>query len=163
MSEELRSVLVGAAGLTVALTVAAALTVVRHPKAWADVRPIVPVAILTIAIQAAHATEEFVTGFHVRFPATLGVAAWSPEFFVWFNVVCLALWIGCLWPLAARWRVAFLPLWFLGLAGTVNGLAHPLLAVNAGGYFPGLATSPLVGLTGVALLRRLASATASSR
>ena len=36
-----------------------------------------------------------------------------------------------------------------------NGLAHPLLAIRAGGYFPGLATAPLVGVVGVMLFRRL--------
>ena len=38
----------------------------------------------------------------------------------------------------------------------MNGLAHPLLAARTGGYFPGLFSSPLVGVVvGVLLLRRL--------
>ena len=36
-----------------------------------------------------------------------------------------------------------------------NGVAHPLLAVQARAYFPVLSTSPLVGLVGVVLWRRL--------
>jgi hypothetical protein len=37
---------------------------------------------------------------------------------------------------------------------TGNGVAHPLLSVATGGYFPGLDTSPVIGI-GVALLSRL--------
>ena len=41
----------------------------------------------------------------------------------------------------------------------VTGTAHPLLSVLAGGYFPGLVTSPVAGLPGIPLLRRLALVT----
>lgn len=53
-------------------------------------------------------------------------------------------------------------LWFLGIAGVVNGVAHPALAqlaLRAGSYFPGLITSPLIGGLGLTLLRRLTSIT----
>ncbi len=39
----------------------------------------------------------------------------------------------------------------------MNGVVHPLLAVASGGYFPGLWSSPLVGIVGVLLLRALGS------
>lgn len=41
----------------------------------------------------------------------------------------------------------------------MNGVAHPLLALSVGGYFPGLYTSPLVLLLGAALCRELVRAT----
>ena len=47
-----------------------------------------------------------------------------------------------------------------GVASVANGLLHPLLALNAGGYFPGLATSPLVAVVGGLLLARLSRVTA---
>jgi hypothetical protein len=49
--------------------------------------------------------------------------------------------------------------WFLAIAGMVNGIAHPLLAVAAGGYFPGLISSPVIGSAGVWLWVRLRRAT----
>jgi hypothetical protein len=57
--------------------------------------------------------------------------------------------------LAARQRIALFPLWFMGIACVVNGLGHPALSARAGGYFPGLVTSPLVGVLGILLLRKL--------
>jgi len=44
-----------------------------------------------------------------------------------------------------------------------NAIAHPLLAVAAGGYFPGLVSSPFIGAAGVWLwvnLERSTRATA---
>ena len=64
------------------------------------------------------------------------------------------------WGLGRRRQVALFPLWFLGIASVANGLIHPLLALNAGGYFPGLVTSPLVGAVGALLLARLSRVTA---
>ena len=64
-----------------------------------------------------------------------------------------------MWGLARRWQVALFPLWFLGVAGVANGLFHPLLALDAGGYFPGLVTSLLVAAVGLLLLAQLARVT----
>jgi len=60
-------------------------------------------------------------------------------------------------------RAALFPLWFLAIASLANGVAHPLLSVQAGRYFPGLFTSPLVGVAGLALLRQMALATGDVR
>jgi hypothetical protein len=49
--------------------------------------------------------------------------------------------------------------WFLAIAGLFNGIAHPLMAVAVGGYFPGLVTSPVIGVAGAALCIRLHRAT----
>ena len=38
--------------------------------------------------------------------------------------------------------------WFLAIASALNGIAHPVLSMMGGGYFPGLLTSPLVGILG---------------
>jgi len=45
------------------------------------------------------------------------------------------------------------------MAALANGVAHPLLSVRVAGYFPGLITSPVLGIVGVLLLRRLTSIT----
>ena len=82
-------------------------------------------------------TEEFVTGFHVLLPLLFDLAPLSGELFVGFNVF----WLG-VWVLAA-------------LAMCFNGIAHPLLSILSAGYFPGLITSPIVGVLGVLVIRKL--------
>ena len=96
----------------------------------------------------------------MRFPAVFGLAPLSLPLFVSFNLACLGIWALSAWGLARRRQVALFPLWFLGIASVANGLAHPLLALNGGGYFPGLATSPLVAAVGALLLARLSRVTA---
>jgi len=56
--------------------------------------------------------------------------------------------------------VALFPLWFLAAASVSNALLHPALAIATGGYFPGVLTSPVVGVAGLFLLRGLARITA---
>ncbi len=85
----------------------------------------------------------------------LGLSPWSAEFFVAFNVVWIAIWVlsaVALWE-GSRWALA--PIWFFAIGMTLNGIAHPLLALQAAGYFPGLASSPVVGVFGVVLWSRL--------
>lgn len=157
MSDQLRSILLGTAGLSVAAVIALLLTLFRGgvEASGRELRTAICLASITTLIQAGHFAEEWATGFHRRFPELLSLSPWSTEFFVSFNLVWLVVWGLSLWGLSARRRIALFPLWFLGIAGVVNGLAHPALSLRAGGYFPGLATSPLVGVAGIVLLRQL--------
>ncbi len=143
--------------LSVMAVVALWLTISRGGVAAgaAAVQPAVRVAAIAIAAQAGHFLEELTTGFHERFPAAFGLAPMSLGLFVSFNLAWLGIWALSAWGLAHRRQVALFPLWFLGIASVANGLIHPLLALNAGGYFPGLVTSPLVGVVGALLLARL--------
>ena len=158
MTEYLPNVLV----LAVMAVVALWLTISRGGVAAnaAAVQPAVRVAAIAIAAQAGHFVEELTTGFHERLPATFGLPPLSLPLFVSFNLAWLGIWALSAWGLARRRPVALFPLWFLGIASVANGIFHPLLALNAGGYFPGLATSPLVAAVGVLLLARLARVTA---
>ena len=160
MTETIRSELLGTTGLSLAAIVAAFLAIRRRPatprEEWSE---LVKVFALLVVVQACHFVEEYATGFHDLFPRVLGLAPWPARFFLVFNVVCLAVWSVAVIGLRAGYRAAFFPAWFLALAGMVNGIAHPLLAVIASGYFPGLLTSPLVGVAGLMLWRRLITAT----
>jgi hypothetical protein len=161
MSEELRSILLGTAGLSVAALVAVFLTVTRGRvgASRAELRAAARLAAIAVVVQSAHFAEELATGFHRRFPGQLGLAPWPASFFVSFNLFWLVVWgLSCL-GLAARRRAALAALWFLGIAALVNGVAHPLLSARASAYFPGLVTSPVLGIVGLVLLRRLASFT----
>lgn len=161
MSEELRSIVLGTAGLSVAAVVAVLLTVTRAPPARsaAEIRGGARLAGVAWLVQCAHFAEELAAGFHERFPAQLGLVPWPPAFFVAFNVFWLGAWALACRGLVAGSRLALAALWFLGLAAAANGIAHPLLAARVGGYFPGLVTALALGVVGVLLLRRLEALT----
>lgn len=161
MSDEWRSILTGTAGLGVALVVAAFLTFSRRPAGPAVAR-VAPWFVGGIAAQFVHFSEEYIGGFHIRFPELLGLEPWSARFFVNFNLACVAVFLFSVPFVRRGFRAAFLPVWFLSVAAMANGIAHPLLAWVAGGYFPGLWTSPVLGVLGVLLWRRLWRSTASA-
>lgn len=114
---------------------------------------------IATAIQGAHFAEEWVTGFNIRFPALLGLDPMPLSFFVPFNLAWLAVWIVSVPFLRRGRRGAFFAAWFIAIAGVLNGVAHPMMALASGGYFPGLITSPFIGVAGVILWQRLRAAT----
>jgi hypothetical protein len=164
MGEELRSILMGTAGLGVATVAAAVLTLARdvdRADSAARLRVAQSAGLATL-IQIAHFVEEWIGTFYEHFPALLGLRPWPALFFVIFNAVWIAAWCASvLVTLRRASPVALFPLWFLGISAALNGVAHPLLAAARGGYFPGLWTSPLVGMAGVLLLRALLTFTRS--
>jgi hypothetical protein len=105
-----------------------------------------------LGIQLAHFAEEYFTGFYQRYPPLLGLAPWSSDFFVIFNLSWLGIWTWALFVLGEGSRLASGAVWFFALAAIANGIAHPVLAVIGGGYFPGLFTAPFLGAAGVWLL-----------
>ncbi len=114
---------------------------------------------IATAIQSVHFAEEWVTGFHIRFPALLGLDPMPMSFFVAFNLVWIGFWIASVPSLRIGRRLAFFAAWFLAIAGVLNGVAHPMMAIASGGYFPGLIRSPFIGFAGVFLWKRLHRAT----
>lgn len=157
MSPEVRSIIVGTIGLSAALIAAAVLTISRDIRlsALPELNRVRRVAAMTIIMQCAHFTEEWYNGFHKRFPEMLGLVPWSDTFFVFFNVIWIAIWSLCAAFLRIQPRAFSFPIWFLAIASVVNGIGHPVLAIVSGGYFPGLWTSPFPGAAGVLLLRAL--------
>ena len=111
------------------------------------------------AVQSSHFIEEAATGFHLRLGDLVGVPAMPFSFFIVFNLTWLGIWVTAVFGLRAARVVAFFAAWFLTIAGMVNGIAHPLLAIASDGYFPGLITSPVIGGVSVWLWLRLRQAT----
>ena len=98
--------------------------------------------------------------FYEQLPALFGLPPGMPlSVFVGFNVAWLAVWVASIPGLRSARGVAFFAAWFLAIAGMLNGIAHPLLAVASGGYVPGLVTSSFVGSASVRLWFRLGPAT----
>lgn len=118
---------------------------------------------LATAVQSVHFAEEWATDFHVRFPALFGLEPMPLVFFVVFNLTWIAIWIASIPLLRSARKLGFFAAWFLAIAGMLNGLAHPLMALASGGYFPGLVSSPFIGLVSIYLWRRLQGATLSER
>ena len=157
MNDELSTILPSTVVLGAIGIAALYLTLTRG---WAEdskihIRGAVQITLLTVLFQAVHFSEELLTGFHERFPALFGLPPIPLWLFVSFNLAWLVIWSLCAWGLAARRRAALFPLWFLGMGCILNGIAHPGLSVLTGGYFPGLVTSPFVGILGIIFFRRL--------
>jgi hypothetical protein len=108
-----------------------------------------------LAIFLVHACEEFLTGFQRRLPALVG-DRWTDTQFLVFNAAWFATFVLAAWGLHRRHPLAVLIVLFFALGGGVgNGVAHLLLVVTQGGYFPGAWTAPLCLIVGAALLRQL--------
>jgi len=141
--------------LDVALVVSWALWASRPA---APSRRAVPALAAAIVVQCAHLAEEYRAGFQRALPALFGYA-WSDARFLAVNAAWLAVFAASLWAVRHRGRAASLGALgatFLALGGGVgNGLAHLVLALRAGGYFPGLYTAPLCLAAGALLLVRL--------
>jgi len=156
MSENLRSMFIGTAGLSAGAVVALLLSIPRSPLGDLVVRKrTARLFLIGLAAQCLHFTEEFVTRFPDRFPALLGLPAWSENFFVVFNLICLSVWILSAIGVQKGHRIALFPAWLFAIAAIANAIAHPVLAAVAHGYFPGLISSPVVGLLGVLLWLKL--------
>jgi len=113
-----------------------------------------------ITAQAAHSIEEYCFRLYDRLaPARMVSEALGFDRATGFAIANTALILFGLWCYAARvwaghrsWR-GFA--WFWALLECANGVAHGALALAAGGYFPGLATAPLLLGIGLFLASRL--------
>ena len=109
-----------------------------------------------ILAQAAHSIEEYVTRLYEVFaPARFVSSLVSNNLSLGFLVVNTALVTFGLWcwavPVRAGWRATRGLALFWTLLELGNGIGHLALALSRGGYFPGVATAPLL-LLGTAWL-----------
>ncbi len=114
---------------------------------------------VAVGVQSVHFAEEAATGFHERLGALFGLPGMPLAFFIVFNLMWLGVWVASVPGLRSARTAAFFAAWFLAIAGMFNGIAHPLLAIAAGGYFAGLVSSPFIGVVSVWLWLRLRRAT----
>lgn len=139
--------------LVIALGVAYAIWLMRSD--WSVSRHIMPVLLVAVFVQCVHLGEETWTGFYRAFPPVMGGEPWSERQFLIFNAVWLALFLAATLGVERRWRPAYVATLFLAIGGGIgNGLGHIALAIQAGGYFPGLYTAPFTLVVGIMLLRR---------
>jgi hypothetical protein len=116
--------------------------------------------LLLILAQAGHSLEEYVFRLYdvlapARFASTaLGVPA--PLGFAIANTVLVAFGLWCWFAQVGPLRPAARALaWSWAILELLNAAAHTLLAIAAGGYFPGLYTVPLLLAAGAWLVAQL--------
>jgi Protein of unknown function with HXXEE motif len=120
------------------------------------------VLLCLIAAQAAHSTEEYFSKLYDVFPparfASGVVSSDLARGFLILNTGIVTLGILC-WagPVRLGWGQGRALAWFWALLEIANGLGHTALALGRHGYFPGLATAPLLLFFGGWLAAVLAS------
>ncbi len=142
-----------AIALSVGLVVSYALWVGTAWRAGRGLRLALGVGILVFV---AHFVEEFLAGFRTELPALVGRPPWSAPQFVGFNGAWAVVFVLAFLTLRPDRALPILPVLFLAVVGGLgNGIAHLLLGLQRGGYFPGLITAPLCLGVGLWLLRLL--------
>lgn len=114
---------------------------------------------VALLVHTVHFLEEASSGFHVQFPATFGLPEMPFAIFTVFNLALIVVWIASIPGVRAGRQGALFAAWFLAIAGMLNGIAHPLLALASDDYFPGLVSSLLLAAAGFWLWQRLRRAT----
>jgi hypothetical protein len=113
-------------------------------------------------VQGLHFLEETATGFRTQLGGAFGLPPMPLAFFLTFNLAWLAFWFASVPAIRRGHMLGFFAAWFLAIAGILNGVLHPVLAVDAGGYFPGLISSPAIAAASVWLWIQLRRATAKA-
>jgi hypothetical protein len=107
------------------------------------------VFLLLILAQAAHSIEEIVTKLYdVLAPARFVSSLISNNLALGFLIANIALVTFGLWcwavPVRSGWHAARGLIWFWTILELGNGIGHSTFALWRGGYFPGVATAPLL-------------------
>ncbi len=113
-----------------------------------------------VIAQAAHSTEEYVFELYEVFgPASFasGLVSSDPATgFVVLNSLFVVFGLWCyLGPIRSGHASARAWAWLWVAVEVTNGIGHPALALRAGGYFPGVATAPVLLLLAAYLGYRL--------
>jgi len=113
-----------------------------------------------VLVQASHSIEEYAFALYDVFPpARFASGLLSSDLatgFAILNSAFVAFGVACyLGPVRSGWASARGWVWLWTLIELVNGLAHPILALRAGGYFPGMATAPVLFVLALYLATRL--------
>lgn len=102
-----------------------------------------------ILAQGAHSIEECVTKLYDVFPPARWVGSLvshDPAFgFAVGNAILVAAGLLCwAFPVRLGWRTARGIAWFWTIVELGNGISHTTMSLLRGGYFPGVATAPLL-------------------
>ena len=111
-----------------------------------------------IAAQAAHSIEEYVFRLYDRLgPARLVSRLFSDDLargFAIANILLALAGVACIFIVRRGGSGSRAVAWFWAVLEILNGCGHILFTIAAGGYFPGVATAPLLLATGGYLISR---------
>jgi hypothetical protein len=102
-----------------------------------------------VAAQAAHSLEEYAFALYDVFPvarfASGLISSNLAAGFAALNITLVAFGVWCyVVPIRSAWPSARTLAWLWVLVALGNGVGHPALALRTGGYFPGVATAPIL-------------------
>jgi hypothetical protein len=124
-------------------------------RTW-DPHRILPIYLVALAVQFVHFTEEYLTDFIILLPALINQPPYPEDFWVVFNMIAYAFFIlGAVFLFQRKREFFVIPLFFILVGVVFNGIAHILLAIFVGGYFPGLFTALAYLILGPLVLRRI--------
>ena len=112
--------------------------------------------LVLVLLQSGHSVEEYTTKLYEVFtPARFVSGLVSDDLSTGFLIVNAALVAFGIWcylsPVRADWPSARGLAWFWVVLELGNGITHLVLAAVRGGYFPGVATAPLLILAAIGL------------
>jgi hypothetical protein len=117
-----------------------------------------PIYLASIAVQTCHFIEEYAGRVYELLPPMFELSPLPPQRFVLFNLVWIAVFLAAAIGVFKRARLSLLAVWFMALLGGIgNAFFHGWLAIQAGGYAPGVITALVnlpFGITLVFLLAR---------
>ena len=121
-----------------------------------------------ILVQAAHSIEEYTFALYDVFaPARFASGLVSSNLAVGFALLNAALVAFGAWCYLARVRPRRTSapgwMWPWVLVELANGIVHPTIAVLRGGYFPGVATAPVLFILAAFIATQLLRGRRSSR
>jgi hypothetical protein len=116
--------------------------------------------LLLVLVQAAHSIEEYVFRLYDVFaPARFASGLVSDDLGLGFAILNTGFFVAGIWVYFARVRPnhpsapAFVCVWIV--IEIANGIAHTVIALNRGEYFPGVATAPMLTALALYLALRL--------
>lgn len=113
--------------------------------------------LILVLFQGLHSTEEYIGALWTVFPPAEYISGLlSDNLRTGFLIINLTLFIFGIWswvyPVRNKYSFAGGIIWFWIIIELLNGIGHPLLAIYAHSYIPGVVTAPLLFITATYLL-----------
>jgi len=117
---------------------------------------ILPLYLLALGIQFIHFTEEYLTDFTSEIPKLFDQEPYPMDYWIVFNMIAYFVFIlGGIILFKRKKEFMIIPLFFILVGVVFNSIAHILLSIYAGGYFPGLYTAIIYAVLGPVLMKKI--------
>ena len=110
--------------------------------------------------QMLHSLEEYrFSLWEVFAPARLVSSLVSDNLALGFSIINVSIVLSGFWcyfyPVRQSWKGSKQVMWFWVILELSNSIGHIIFSINAGGYFPGIYTAPLLFVSSSFLAMRL--------